>query len=99
MGASSLLNLKTTLSKANSPIQSKIYLLSELKSQISRLKNISTTSGTVPGSRYGASTEPTIFIAQISTLELDELIKNKEALIVSLQEDIDQFNHTATFEY
>lgn len=93
-----LINLKTALSKANQPIQSKIYFLSELKSLVTHLKPISTTSGTIPGSRYG-SAEPIVYIAQITLLELDELIKNKEALIASVQEDIDQFNHTAIFEY
>lgn len=93
-----LVNLKTALTKANGPIQDKIYKISELKSMVGRLKNISTNAGKSSSRSYGGVSEPIEYKATITTLELEDLVKTKELQIESLQEEIDTFNHTAKIE-
>lgn len=91
-----LIKLKSDLNKANQPIQESIYKISELKSFISRIKNINTTAGKQISGRFSATTGEVEYFAQISTLQLDALVKASEVEVDELQEKIDTFNYTTT---
>ncbi len=88
-----LIDLKSKITAANQPIQSKIYRIAELKSQISHMQHISTSSGTST-SGYGERATEIVRIATISTLDLEAIIQAKVDEIDTLQEAIDSFNHT-----
>lgn len=87
-----LVALKTAINKANLPIQETIYQISELKSVVSQLRMVPTKAGKVVGRFTGS--EAIEYVAQISTLELEELLNNLEKEIEELQEKIDKFNYT-----
>ncbi len=89
-----LIALKTALNIANAPIQPSIYEISELKSMVSRLKSIGTQSGKSLSHRFHGESAPIEYVAQITTLELEDIIKGRELEIEALQEKIDTFNYT-----
>lgn len=84
-----LINLKTRIHRANVKVQEKIFRLSEMKSIVAQLKRLDCTEGKV-GSRYGS--EPVTRNAVISIVERDDLIKQYEAEIEKIQEELDLFN-------
>ena len=90
-----LIVLKTQIHKANLPVYDKIFELSELKNQVKHLKTLNCTSGKVNGGRWGEG-EPVIKHAEINIVEKDEMVKNLEARIESLQDELDQWNHNTT---
>jgi hypothetical protein len=88
-----LVELKTKIHLANGPVYSKIFLLSELKTQLRNFEGINTTEGTVDNGRYG--TPSTTFYE----VEIDEIYKNRLAKILSekideLQDELDYHNAT-----
>lgn len=89
-----LLTLKAALNKANIPIQGTIYRLTELKSEINWLKGISTQEGKTSQHSYGNISVENEFIAQITTLELEKFISDRETELETLQEEVDKFNYT-----
>lgn len=90
-----LISLKFEISKANEPIQKKIFLLSELKSKITGLRYISTARE----SRTNPSTyEVSYAELQINKKEMDEMISSIQKEINALQDDIDLFNATNKIE-
>jgi len=90
-----LIVLKTQIHKANLPVYDKIFELSELKNQVKHLKTLNCASGKVNGGRWGEG-EPVIKHAEINIVEKDEMVKNLEARIESLQDELDQWNHNTT---
>jgi hypothetical protein len=88
-----LVELKTKIHLANAPVYSKIFLLSELKTQLRNLEGMNTAEGTVDTGRYG--TPSTTFYE----VEIDEIYKNRLAKILSekideLQDELDYHNAT-----
>lgn len=89
-----LVDLKTKISKANIPIQDKIYRLSELKSMVSHLKNVSTQEGPSDEGYLGRDDKVVNYSAEISTTEKDELVLELEKNIEEIQEELDSYNYT-----
>lgn len=91
-----LVGLKFAINQANLEIQSKIYLLSEHKGMVEFWRMMNVTEGEHPVSgRYGeASSVFKQYVAQISEEQRDEYIKNYEAKIEAIQEEIDTYNFT-----
>ena len=79
--------MKTKIHLANAPVYGKIFRMSELKSLISKLKRVSTTSGKVRG--YG---EEVVMIASMTSVQRDELIKQLETEIDTLQDELEAHN-------
>jgi hypothetical protein len=90
-----LIELKTKIHKANSVVYDKIFRLSELKSQISKLNHLNCTKGSI-NSRFGriAGDEPTKVTAIIGVVERDEMVKTIETEIEKIQEELDAHNAT-----
>ena len=84
-----LVVLKTRIHKANSKVYDKIFLLSELKSFVKQLKQIDCTSGKKV-ERYG--NEVVSKTTAISLVERDNLVKEYESQIESIQEELDTHN-------
>lgn len=86
-----LVDLKTRIHDASSPVRSKIFSLSEKKAQIQNLRGLDTTSGTM-NDRYSGA--PIVRVATFNILWKDQMIEKIESEIEEIQEELDRFNHT-----
>ena len=87
-----LVELKTKIHKANTPVYDKIFRLSELKSTISRLKSLDCTEG-VSTDYYSRNREnPPVKTSEVSVVDRDEMIKFMEGQIEDLQDILDNHN-------
>lgn len=86
-----LVELKIKIASANIPINGKIYIISELKNQISQLKHIRIIEGVVEASRYSTDVSGE-FTSQFTHKEKDTLMSTAKDKISVLQEEIDAFN-------
>ncbi len=88
-----LIELKTKIHLANSVVYGKIFRMSELKSQLSSLKQLDRTEGKYPDrySRMSGDT-PIIKEAAIGLLERDTMIAIMEEEIEKIQEELDIHN-------
>jgi hypothetical protein len=89
-----LVELKTKIHLANVPVYGKIFRMSELKSQLSNLKQLDCVDGK-HFDRYGRG-EAVIKTAEISVLERDEMVLKIEEEIEKLQEELDEHNATTS---
>jgi hypothetical protein len=89
-----LVELKTKLHLANAPVYGKIFRMSELKSQLSNLKQLDCVDGK-HFDRYGRG-EAVVKSAKISVLEKDQLVLTIEEEIERLQEELDEHNATTS---
>ena len=87
-----LVDLKTKIHIANAPVYDKIFRLSELKSTITRIKNLDCTEG-VSNDYYSRNREnPLVKTAEISIIERDEMVKHMEEQIETIQDILDTHN-------
>ena len=88
-----LIELKTKIHLANSVVYGKIFRMSELKSQLSSLKQLDCTEGKY-SDRYGrmSGDAPIIKEAAIGLLERDTMIASMEEEIEKIQEELDIHN-------
>lgn len=89
-----LVELKTKLHLANAPVYGKIFRMSELKSQLSNLRQLDCVDGK-HFDRYGRG-EAVVKTAKISVLEKDQLVLTIEEEIEKLQEELDEHNATTS---
>lgn len=82
-----LVELKTRIHLANTPVWHLIFRLSEVKSLISNLQGVSTH-------QKAATAYDSAITAEVSTVEKDELIKALEAELESIQDKLDHHNHS-----
>lgn len=96
----SLVSLKTAISLANAPIQSKIYRISELKGLIKLYQSLETKHGTFQENAHRYSDEITTkkYTATIRRKQADVIIKGLQEEIDSLQDEIDAHNHDIKIE-
>lgn len=88
-----LVDLKTRIHTANTPVFEKIFRLAELKSQIKNLKSLDCTAGKhTEGGRWG-NNESVIRHSEVTVTERDLIIKDLEAQIEHIQEELDTHNH------
>lgn len=90
-----LISLKDKIHQANRPVYYKIFELSELKSQVSKLKNLDCSEGKVQD-RYSRihGEAPIVKSAVISIVQKDKMIADLEERIEQLQEELDVHNAT-----
>lgn len=88
-----LVELKTKIHLANAPVYGKIFRMSELKSQLSNLKQLDCVEGKY-SDRYGrmSGDTPIIKTAEIGLLERDQMISDIEEEIEKIQEELDEHN-------
>ena len=89
-----LVELKTKLHLANAPVYGKIFRMSELKSQLSNLKQLDCVDGKY-FDRYGRG-EAIVKTAKINVLEKDQMVLKIEEEIERLQEELDEHNATTS---
>lgn len=87
-----LVELKTKIHQANSPVYDKIFRLSELKSLVSKIKVLNCTEGTSTDYYSRRSENPPVMTSEISILERDSMVKIMEDEIESIQDELDTHN-------
>lgn len=91
-----LVTLKSKIHLANGPKYDQIFRLAETKNQVKYLKSLNCQSGKVQN-RWD-SEAPTIKHAEINVVERDKMVKDMEARIEMIQDDLDQWNHNTIIE-
>lgn len=86
-----LTTLKISIQTANIPILGKMYEMAELKSHVQFLRRINTQEGKKLERFQESILE---YVSDYKVDEIDRMIKEAEEKIDSLQEEIDQFNHS-----
>ena len=91
-----LVELKEKIHKANQPVYSKIFLMSELKSYLKSVNTINTTEG-AEKDRYSTGT-PTQYNVVIDEIFKNALIKLTNDKIDLLQDELDYHNATTQID-
>jgi len=89
-----LVNLKTSIHRANAEVYEKIFRMSEYKSFVKYLKVLNCNEGTVVTSRY-SDTNTRQMTTVITEVERDELVERYETMIDELQSELDHHNATS----
>jgi hypothetical protein len=89
-----LVELKTKIHTANMPVYGKIFEMSELKSQVSKLKDLDCGEGKVRSYHRLVDDSTITKNAVISIVERDSMISKLEEIIESIQEQLDVHNAT-----
>jgi len=87
-----LVELKTKIHQANSPVYDKIFRLSELKSLVSKIKMLNCTEGTSTDYYSRRSENIPVMTSEISIVERDSVVKIMEDEIESIQDELDTHN-------
>jgi hypothetical protein len=87
-----LVELKTKIHRANGPVYHLIFRLSELKSMITRIKNLDCNEGIVQDYYSRNRETPTVKETEISIVERDEMIRHMEEQIEEIQDILDNHN-------
>ena len=87
-----LVELKTKIHVANGPVYHHIFRLSELKSMITRIKNLDCNEGVVNDYYTMKRETPTIKSSEISIVERDHMVKHMEVQIEEIQDILDNHN-------
>ena len=93
--AESLIVLKTNIIISNAEIQEDLIRQGELKSKLSWLASIETRHGT---ERHGYQNTEVVWTATLKKEDIDHETKKLEAQIDSIQDKLDNFNHTKKLE-
>jgi hypothetical protein len=92
--ARQLQSVKTTLAVANSAIYAKIFEIAELKGQVAFLNALSVREGTfITG--HGEDRTETLYTPALNKVFVESEIKRLSERIEIVQEELDEFNHTA----
>jgi len=89
-----LVNLKTSIHRANAEVYEKIFRMSEYKSFVKYLKVLNCSEGTVVTSRYSDNSTRQMTTV-ITEVERDELVERYETMIDELQSELDHHNATS----
>jgi hypothetical protein len=87
-----LVELKTKIHTANAPVYKHIFRLSELKSMITRIKNLDCNEGIVQDYYSRNRETPTVKETEISIVERDAMVKHMESQIEVIQDILDNHN-------
>lgn len=91
----SLIDLKTKLMKANTPIQGQLIRQGELKGTIQFLAGIQTLDGV---QRHSYQNTEVKYVAALKKQQLDEQRRALEKEIDNIQDQVDAFNHQTKIE-
>jgi hypothetical protein len=90
-----LVQIKTAIATANTPIWEKIFKMAELKGLISNLKGVPVKQGIDPGLVvYGRETKEVEWASHLTHTDIDTLVKKYEIEIETIQDELDKFNFT-----
>jgi len=88
-----LVLLKSAITKANQPVQEKIYRLAELKGLIAFYKKLPVTEGKSTEKYSNNDNEYEVFFNEAV---IDERVKKLETEADCIQDELESFNHSTT---
>lgn len=89
-----LIELKTKIHTANHVVYGKIFEMSELKSQISKLKELDCSEGKTKDKYRFSESASVDKTSVISVVERDAMINKLEELVEKIQDELDVHNAT-----
>ena len=90
-----LVSVKSAIAVANVALYPRIFRLAELKGLVSLVKSLDTRQGVFKeGSGFSLSAAEVEYVAQLKKSAVDALAAELEAEISSLQDELDEFNHS-----
>ena len=90
-----LVKIKAAVAAANAEIYDKIFRLAELKGVVTTLTSLDTKAGVFhEGRGFGEAAYEVEYVAQLSKVEVDQLVAELNAEIQGLQDALDEFNFT-----
>lgn len=90
-----MIELKLAIYRGNLPLQERLFVLAEKKSEIAFYTGLNTKDGT---EMHGYQNTPVKFTATVKKVEADFIVKGLESEIDALQEEVDQFNYSTKIE-
>lgn len=90
-----LVAIKTAIIHANAPIHERLIRQGELRAKIEFLNSVPTRDGQ---ERHGYQNTEITWTATLKKNEVDAQVRACEAEIDSIQDELDQFNHTKKIE-
>ena len=84
-----LVDLKTRIHNASSPVRSQIFRMSELKNKTLKMKYLDTSEGPVRDKYEGTVTRRQV---AIPAEQVDKLVEATQQEIETIQEELDKFN-------
>ena len=88
-----LVMLKSAITKANQPVQEKIYRLAEIKRLMAFYKELPVKEGKSIEKYSDASNEYAVFFNEAA---IDERLKKLESDAETIQDELESFNHTTS---
>jgi len=90
-----LVKVKAAIAAANAEVYDKIFRLAELKGLVVTLTALDTKAGVFhEGRGFGEAAYETEYVAQLSKVDVDNLVAESNAEIQGLQDTLDEFNFT-----
>lgn len=90
-----LVKVKAAIAVANAEVYDKIFRLAELKGLVVTLTALDTRAGVFhEGRGFGEAAYETEYAAQLSKVDVDNLVAESNAEIQVLQDTLDEFNFT-----
>lgn len=90
-----LVQVKSSIAVANAAQYERIFRLAEIKGLVALLKDLDVRHGVFKeGAGYVQAAFEVEYIAQLKKAEVDLLVAELEVEIVTLQDALDEFNHT-----
>ncbi|MEO5916631.1 MAG: hypothetical protein ABIS50_20515 [Luteolibacter sp.] len=90
-----LVSVKSAIAVANVALYPRIFRLAELKGLVALIKSLDTRQGVFKeGSGFSLSAAEVEYVAQLKKSAVDSLAAELEAEISSLQDELDEFNHS-----
>jgi len=93
-----LIELKTKIAQANSPIYHLIYKLDELKAQIAFWNGVSCINGRVLKERYDEVDKEDEFRATINESEREKMVQEFTTTFEKIQEELSDFNYNTSID-
>jgi hypothetical protein len=94
-----LVGVKASIAAANAALYPRIFRLAELKGLVTLLKSLDVRHGVFKeAGNYAQPAYEIKYIAQLKKAAVDELVTELEAEISTLQDQLDEFNHTQSIE-
>jgi len=94
-----LVTVKAAIASANAAQYARIFRLAELKGLVALLKVLDVRHGVFKeAGNYTQSALEVEYVAQLKKAEVDKLVTGLEEEISTLQDELDEFNHTHAVE-
>jgi len=93
--SNALIDLKIALYKGNQGIQRELYTLAEKKGEADMYRSLNTRQGV---ERHGYQNTTIIYVATVTKDQADAKVRQLESEVDTLQDTVDEYNHSTKIE-